>query len=527
MQNKNKYILILIIIITMIRVPVIAKVSEESIFFCDFTNVDDSSSILNAHHGNVSFGTDGITVLADGYNPKLDASSFAEISFGQTLDNAKLKIHIKKPYITDSSGNIINDASTKSSSYMLWLISDKDGVNVPIISINHMGKLTRAAGNSDTLYQNVTQPLYDADDYCYLQIDFKKQNDGYWYVYVYDIYDDTQIFKERFSNFNNGAVAFRIGSKRMASEINAKTVWSITARDLHISSEKIIADEDISDVSFADGIISNITFTDGAGNPISIGYRSDKINVKLTISENVDKEFNLYAYLTGYIGERLKSVQRIQINVSECDAGRDLCYTFDSDIPDMVKRVYVFDEGLSPVFKNIPSLYLLDKEENGEKIKYIEAYSYIDSYGTDYNNIKIYNLNGEICAKAVNTYYYPEDNLIRIEVKDADNCPYCVKINGLADSEITGYAYRGYYQNLYGSFIKGMHYDEVTNNFIVNIRNSGKDNQNKYLTVFKQNTDGTLSVIDSTSVSIEANSEKKAVIPCSKETAEDFYAILQ
>ena len=79
MQNKNKYILILIIIITMIRVPVIAKVSEESIFFCDFTNVDDSSSILNAHHGNVSFGTDGITVLADGYNPKLDVSSFAEI----------------------------------------------------------------------------------------------------------------------------------------------------------------------------------------------------------------------------------------------------------------------------------------------------------------------------------------------------------------------------------------------------------------------------------------------------------------
>ena len=44
--------------------------------------------------------------------------------------------------------------------------------------------------------------------------------------------------------------------------------------------------------------ISVVSFTDGAGNTISIGYCSDKINVRFKISENVDNEFNLYTYLT-------------------------------------------------------------------------------------------------------------------------------------------------------------------------------------------------------------------------------------
>ncbi len=388
---------------------------------------------VNINEGNfdIEQNDNGITLKTSDYTAG-SKSELMGFDLGSVYNNFEADFRWKKGYITDSSGNILKDLDrTVSSTYNISLLSDS-GNYIPVINMNYMGVLSRVAENSATLSQTPEIPVPDNNDYYNLKLKFgENASDGYWYCYFYDMNDSgKEIYRERFEGFSYGAKGIAFGVSRMEAEVQQGIVWRNTLKNITIYSN---------DVSHSN-IVSDFCFTDGSGNPITIGYGADEINVSFTVSEEIFGTYNLHIYLTGYTEAELKTVQRIPITISENNAGERFTYTFDTCENDMVKKVFLFDNKLMPFVDEVPTLYLINSEENGENVKYVYANTSLFVTGIDYNNIQICTEEGDVCADVKNVYYYPEDELVMIEVNAYDKCPERVRVYGLEANPIDGTA---------------------------------------------------------------------------------------
>ncbi len=476
---------------------------------------------INVKEGkfDINQDADGVTLTTTDFVADGSKNDMMGFDFGAAYDDFQVDFRWKKGYITDSAGNVLSDLSrTVSSTYTLNMLSDNDSY-IPLISMDYMGALTRSAGNAVTLYQIPKAAIVDNNDFYNLRLKFgKNASDGYWYSYFYDMNNaGEEIYRERYQGFTDGAKGITFGVSRMDSEVKEGTVWRTTLKNITVKSNVLPRSK----------IISDVSFTDGNGNPITIGYGADEVNVSLTVSDEIYGTYKLYIYLTGYNEDELKTVQRIPIQVSESDAGQTFTYTFEPCDNDMVKKVYLFDEKLMPFFDDLPSLYLINSAENGENVKYVYANTASSVTSIDYDNIQICDAEGNVCAEPLDVYYYPEDELVMIEVKAYEGCPERVKVFGLENGSVDGTAFQGYSETTYGTYIKGIRYDKESQNIYVQVINSSDDSKTGYITVFRRNLDGYLEEIAVREVGIDSNSNNQLVIPYSEDILGGFYAILQ
>ena len=476
---------------------------------------------INVREGNFAIeqSADGVTLKTTDFVTGSSKSEYMGFDFGKAYDNFETDFRWKKGSITDSSGNVLKNLDrTVSSTYNIGLISD-NGEVIPAIAMDYMGNLARVAGNSVTLYQTPKAAVTDNDGFYNLRLKFGKNgSDGYWYCYFYDLNNSgVEIFREKFQGFSNGAEGITFGVNRMNTEVQEKTVWRNTLKNITIYSTDVTEDN----------IITDFGFTDGSGNPITIGYGADEVNVSFTVSEGIYGTYNLFVYLTGYNEAELKSVQRIPVTISEANAGERFTYTFGPSENDMVKKVYLFDNKLMPFMDEVPSLYLINSEENGENVKYVYANTSVNVTSIDYDNVQVCTQNGDICADVLDVYYYPEDELAMIEVDAYDGCPETVKVYGLGSTPVNGTAFQGYSETTFGTYIKGIRYDKTDKTISVQVINSSNETKDKYITVFRRHLDGSLEEISAKQVSIDPNSNNKLSIPYSEDILGGFYAILQ